>query len=245
MHVVLLAALFTPATAFRMGPAIRLRTAHGVAVSTLRCQAVAPSPEVSHGVSRRSALVVGAGMTGLFFGRPLEAGAEGRIPEVPDDGREHNVVLTGANSGIGKDAAIKLAAGGYNVFIACRTLAKAQEAKTEIDAAVAALAADSKPGTITPLVCDLASLDSVRAFCKQWKGLGRTLDVLVLNAGVAPSTSAKPPAPLTVDGFEMTVGTNHLGHFLMANLLLPELEKAPGSPRLVVTASQVLLLQQS
>jgi protochlorophyllide reductase len=184
-------------------------------------------------------------MMGLFFGRPLEAGAEGRIPKVPDDGREHNVVLTGANSGIGKDAAIKLAAGGYNVFIACRTLAKAQEAKTEIDAAVAALAADSNRGTITPLVCDLASLDSVRAFCKQWKGLGRTLDVLVLNAGVAPSTSAKPPAPLTVDGFEMTVGTNHLGHFLMANLLLPELEKAPGSPRLVVTASQVLLLQQS
>jgi len=69
-----------------------------------------------------------------------------------------------------------------------------------------------------------------------------TLDVLVLTAGVAPSTSAKPPAPLTVDGFEMTVGTNHLGHFLMANLLLPELEKAPGNPRLVVTASQVLLL---
>ena len=100
-------------------------------------------------------------------------------------------------------------------------------------------AADSDPPTTTPLVCEMASLDSVQAFCKRWKGLGSTLDVLVLNAGVAPLASAKPHAPLPEDGFEMT-GHNYLGHFPMDNLLLPELEKAPGSPRLLLIEARAL-----
>jgi len=206
----------------------------------LYCQAPQPQPGATM-LPRRSVVgAVGAGLLGQsLVGLPLALAAEGKIPKVPDDGREHNVVMTGGNSGIGKDAAIKMAAGGYNVYIPCRTLDRAKEAKSDIDAAAAALAAGGRVGSVTPMVCDLASLDSVRAFVKTWKGLGKTLDILVLNAGVAPSTSAKPPAPHTPEGFETTIATNHLGHFLIANMLLPDLEAAPGSPRLVVTASQV------
>ena len=122
-----LAACVLPGEAFiAPGAAPVLRAGRGSALSALSCQA-SPHPQLA--ASRRSALVVGAGLLGqVLVGRPSDAAAvaEGRIPQVPGDGREHNVVLTGANSGIGKDAAIKMVAGGYNVYIACRTLAKAQ-----------------------------------------------------------------------------------------------------------------------
>jgi len=77
------------------------------------------------------------------------------------------------------------------------------------------------------MVCDLASLESVRAFAEELSG--KELDVLCLNAGIAPSTKAEAPET-TADGFEACVGTNHLGHFLLANLLAPKVE------RIVVTA---------
>ncbi len=81
-----------------------------------------------------------------------------------------------------------------------------------------------------PMVCDLASLESVRQFADELSG--KELDVLCLNAGIAPSTKAEAPEA-TADGFEACVGTNHLGHFLLANLL------APMVSRIVVTASSV------
>jgi len=122
-----LLACAVPTEAFLRGPSASiLRAGHGgAALSTLRCQA--PQPSLPLAISRRSALLTGTGLLGqVLIGNPLTTVAEGQIPQVPSDGREHNVVLTGANSGIGKDAAIKLAAGGYNVYVACRTLAKAQ-----------------------------------------------------------------------------------------------------------------------
>lgn len=123
--VLVLAACVMPGDAFiAQGAAHVLRAGRGSALSALRCQA-SPHPQLD--MSRRSALVVGAGLLGqVLVGKASDAVAEGRIPQVPDDGRERNVVLTGANSGIGKDAAIKMATGGYNVYIAARTLAKAQ-----------------------------------------------------------------------------------------------------------------------
>ena len=81
-----------------------------------------------------------------------------------------------------------------------------------------------------PMVCDLASLDSVRQFADELSG--KELDVLCLNAGIAPSTKAEAPET-TADGFESCIGTNHLGHFLLANLLAPKVK------RMVVTASSV------
>lgn len=86
--------------------------------------------------------------------------------------------------------------------------------------------------------CDLASLASVRRFAADFAALGLPLDVLVCNAGVALRADLPPPPPRTADGFELTVGTNHLGHFLLSCLLAPALERSGPGSRLVITASQ-------
>ena len=83
--------------------------------------------------------------------------------------------------------------------------------------------------------CDLSSLDSVRKFAASVQG--EPLDVLALNAGVSLSVGDKEEK-FTADGFELTVGTNHLGHFLLYNLLRPTMLKS-ASPRVVVTGSGV------
>ena len=96
-------------------------------------------------------------------------------------------------------------------------------------------------GTVTPHECDLSSMASIRAFAQEWEESGAAIDVLCLNAGAQFTGMAEPPR--TEDGFELTVGVNHLGHFLLANLLLPSVERSStASPRIVVTASEVRLL---
>jgi len=87
------------------------------------------------------------------------------------------------------------------------------------------------------MVCDLADLSSVQSFAKKLEKEAERLDVLCLNAGIAPSTSSTKPR-LSKNGFEECVGVNHLGHFLLANLLYPKL-KRDGGGRLVATASSV------
>ncbi|KAG5176667.1 hypothetical protein JKP88DRAFT_334930 [Tribonema minus] len=133
------------------------------------------------------------------------------------------IVITGASSGIGLDAATKLAAAGHDVYVACRT---------EDKAATAAFTSKATGA----YACDLSSLDSIRTFVKLWGD--RPIDVLCLNAGMAPAT--KGEAQYTKEGFEVAIGTNHLGHFLLANLLLDRLEASGAAePRLIVTASSV------
>lgn len=127
------------------------------------------------------------------------------------------IAITGANSGVGLEGAKLLAAAGHEVICACRTLEKAEAA--------------AKASGGTPAVCDLADLSSVREFAKQAKGI----DTLVLNAGLALNTAEKE-ARRTKDGFELTIGTNHLGHFLLYKLLEPDMRS---SSRVVVTASPV------
>jgi NAD(P)-dependent dehydrogenase (short-subunit alcohol dehydrogenase family) len=109
-------------------------------------------------------------------------------------------VITGANSAIGLAAARELAASGAQVVLAVRDVAKGETAAAE-------LRGDPE---VRPL--DLADLASVRAFAG---GLDRDIDVLVNNAGVMAT-----PHRLTADGFELQLGTNHLGHFALAGLLL-------------------------
>jgi NAD(P)-dependent dehydrogenase (short-subunit alcohol dehydrogenase family) len=72
---------------------------------------------------------------------------------------------------------------------------------------------------------DLAALDSVRAFVEAFRASGRRLDALVCNAAVYLPTAKEPR--YTADGFELSAGTNHLGHFLLMNMLMPDLQKAP------------------
>jgi NAD(P)-dependent dehydrogenase (short-subunit alcohol dehydrogenase family) len=110
------------------------------------------------------------------------------------------VIVTGANSGIGRAAASALAGAGANVVLAVRNIEKGQ-------AAAAAM-----PGNTDVRRLDLASLDSVREFAGSWTG---EIDILINNAGVMV-----PPLSRTAEGFELQFGTNHLGHFALTNLLL-------------------------
>ena len=128
-----------------------------------------------------------------------------------------HIAITGTSQGIGLDAAKRLIRDGHTVYHANRNSARSAEAAQQAGGGV-------------PMVCDLASLDSVRAFADELST--KPLDVLCLNAGIAPSTKAEAPET-TADGFESCIGTNHLGHFLLANLLAPQVK------RMVVTASSV------
>jgi NAD(P)-dependent dehydrogenase (short-subunit alcohol dehydrogenase family) len=120
--------------------------------------------------------------------------------DIPDmTGRR--VIVTGANSGIGRAAARALAGAGAHVVLAVRDTDKGRAA------------AATMPGETEVRRLDLASLASVREFATGWDG---DLDLLINNAGVMA-----PPLTRTADGFELQFGTNHLGHFLLTNLLTP------------------------
>ena len=140
-----------------------------------------------------------------------------------DVSRALNIAITGTNSGIGKAAASMLLKDGHNVYHACRTAEGAQQA---VEAA----------GGGTPMVCDLADLASVRSFAAALTEQAPDLDVLCLNSGVSPSRKAAAPRR-TRDGFEETIGINHIGHYCLARLMHPLLKRNGG--RLVVTASGV------
>ncbi len=131
-------------------------------------------------------------------------------------------LITGANVGIGRVTAIELAKAGYQVIIAGRSLNRTQATLDEIQALP-----NSRPALFLPL--DLASLSSVRSCATAFTALNLPLHLLVNNAGVAGARG------LTLDGFEMTFGVNHLGHFLLTQLLLPHLIAA--APARVVTVS--------
>lgn len=135
-----------------------------------------------------------------------------------------NIVITGANSGIGFEAAKVFAAKGGNVILACRNTDKGQSALNAIKEA-------TPDANLTRLPLDLASLDSVTAFSQQVAQTWDHLDILVNNAGVMA-----PPLSRTAEGFEMQFGTNHLGHFALTGKLLPLLEKSDDA-RIVVVSS--------
>ena len=147
-----------------------------------------------------------------------------------------DIIITGANSGVGLAGAKILTAAGHRVTCACRTQAKADAAATACMEWAGAHAGRTG-GTARGAECDLASLQSIRRFAESCKGA--SLDSLVLNAGLARGTAETEPRR-TAEGFEETIGVNHLGHFYLANLLLPTLAaSATKKPRLVVTASPV------
>ncbi len=133
-------------------------------------------------------------------------------------------VITGANSGIGWDTARALAQHGAHVVMACRTRAKADDAKARIDAL--------KPrGRVSIVDLDLASLGSVHAAADAVLAEHEHVHMLINNAGVMAM-----PHLRTAEGFEMQIGTNHLGHFAWTGLLLDRVIATPES-RVVVVAS--------
>lgn len=145
-----------------------------------------------------------------------------------------DVIITGSNSGVGLAGAKLLTAAGHRVVCACRTQEKA-DAAAEACEAYARSNLQRAGGQALGVECNLASLDSVRKFAASFKGV--KVDSLVLNAGLARGTSETEPQR-TADGFEETIGVNHLGHFLLASLFVPMLELST-EPRVVVTASPV------
>jgi NAD(P)-dependent dehydrogenase (short-subunit alcohol dehydrogenase family) len=110
------------------------------------------------------------------------------------------VIVTGANSGIGRAAAKALAVKGARVVLAVRNTDKGHAAAAQMT------------GTTEVRRLDLASLESIREFAAGWDG---EIDLLINNAGIMI-----PPKSMTADGFELQFGTNHLGHFALTNLLL-------------------------
>jgi retinol dehydrogenase 12 len=134
------------------------------------------------------------------------------------------VVVTGGNSGIGKEAAIGVARAGARVVIAARNPAKAAAAVAEIEQS-----ADAQ-GRVETMPIDLASFASVRAFVEAFAARHDRLDVLLNNAGLVLRTRT-----LTVDGHETQFQVNHLGHFLLTELLHETLVRS--APARVVNVS--------
>ncbi len=135
------------------------------------------------------------------------------------------MLITGANSGIGYQAALELARHGAHVLMGVRNPAKGKDALERLLREV--------PGASAEVVeLDVASLASVRSFAESFLRGEKALDVLINNAGVM----ALPTRELTADGFERQFGTNHLGHFALTGLLLPALKRCAAA-RVVTVAS--------
>ena len=132
-------------------------------------------------------------------------------------------VVTGANTGLGFETARVLAARGASVVLAVRDTEKGKRAAARI--------AGTAPGAnVTVQHLDLASLESVRAAAAELRARHPRIDLLINNAGVMFT-----PQQATRDGFELQLATNHLGHFALTGLLLPQMLPVPGSR--VVTVS--------
>ncbi len=134
------------------------------------------------------------------------------------------IVVTGATSGLGLESATALARAGARVLLAARSAEKAERVRGE----VAAVATGPEPEVVA---LDLADLSSVRDAAAAIAERAPRLDVLMNNAGVMAL-----PKAATADGFEMQLGTNHLGHFALTGLLLPSLLAADAG-RVVTTSS--------
>ncbi|CAH8646116.1 unnamed protein product [Heterobilharzia americana] len=156
---------------------------------------------------------------------------------------------TGSSTGIGLSTAGELARRGAKVIMACRNIPKAEAAKKHLlerygvnnpDSVKLDVASENVSPSLSPIESDqlvieqldLASLESVEAFAGRINSTFSKLDFLINNAGLATSKYEK-----TVDGFEMTMGVNHFGHFLLTELLLPLLKNSAPSRIIIISST--------
>lgn len=142
--------------------------------------------------------------------------------------RKSTVVITGTSSGVGLYAAKALAKRGWHVVLANRDLPKAEKAAQEVG-----MPKDS----YTLMHIDLGSLDSVRQFVKSFRESGKSLDALVCNAAIYMPLLKQPLR--SPEGYELSVATNHLGHFLLCNLMLEDMKRSAASDRRMVILGTV------
>jgi NAD(P)-dependent dehydrogenase (short-subunit alcohol dehydrogenase family) len=148
-----------------------------------------------------------------------------KLEDVPDQtGRV--AIITGANCGIGFEAARMLALRGARVVLACRNREKAQAAQAQI-------LGEHPAARVLVQPLDLSDLTSVSSFSNRFRASSERLDILINNAGVM-----NPPFARTAQGFELQFGTNHLGHFALSAQLWPLLARSAGS-RVVTVSSQM------
>lgn len=138
------------------------------------------------------------------------------------------VVITGASSGVGLYGAKALAKRGWHVVMACRDLKKAENAAQSLNI---------PKENYTLLHIDLGSLDSVRQFISSFRSLNRSLDALVCNAAIYMPLIKEPLR--SPEGYELTVTTNHLGHFLMCNIMLEDMKRSTYPDRRMVILGTV------
>lgn len=138
------------------------------------------------------------------------------VQDIPNQvGR--TIIITGANAGLGYETTLALAAKGANVVMACRSKSNAEQAMAKIEKLVPAAA-------LSFIELDLTDLQSVRTFAAKFGQKHQRLDLLINNAGVMI-----PPYTQTKDGFELQMGANYFGHFLLTGLLLDLLKNTPDS----------------
>ena len=157
---------------------------------------------------------------------PPTADAEASTPAT--SGTSGTALITGASSGVGLFATKALVDRGWHVVMACRDGEKARRAQ-------AALAIPDS--AVTHLMVDLADLDSVRSLVEAFRACGRPLDALVCNAAVYLPRLKEPMR--SPQGYEISMATNHLGHFLLIQLLLDDLQRSSHPSRRLVILGTV------
>lgn len=203
-------------------PALARRTPIA-ASARLQSKAVARTTQVAPVAPRASVLKAAGARAGAT---KVSAVAEGASP-AKSSGKstgDRHVVITGASSGLGLRAAASLAkSGDHQVIMACRDFSKAEKAAKEMG---------MPAGSYTVMHLDLSSLESVRQFAKTYKASGLPIDALVCNAALYLPTDPEPS--FTSQGFERSVGTNHLGHFLLCHLLVDDVAKSQDGRVIIV-----------
>jgi len=209
------------------GAAGLLQTSTGVRAGRAGLLRVCAAAESADSMSRRDSLgKIAAGSAALVLGKKFFDG--GSWTGTPDlTGR--TIVVTGGNTGLGKETCIRLAKLGAEVIVGSRSPKRGADAAEEIRAL-------SNSEKVSSMVLDLASLKSIESFAAAFKKEHDKLDVLVNNAGVM----AIPTREVTEDRFEKQMGINHFGHFHLTSLLMPQIKaagKATGDARVINLSS--------
>ena len=145
-----------------------------------------------------------------------------------EQSQKPTAIITGASSGVGLYGVKALINKGWHVIMACRNLEKAQRVADELQ---------FPKDDYTLLKIDLGDLNSVRRFVEKFRELGRPLQAMVCNAAVYFPLLKEPL--WSADDYELSVATNHLGHFLLCNLLLDDLKTCPGDDKRLIILGTV------